>query len=226
MPEGTVLLEARELGRRSSSSGAWLLRDVHVAIDAGQCLGVVGPSGSGKTLLLRSMALLDPLDKGHVLFRGRSVSGNGIPDFRSHVAYLRQRPALVAGSVEDNLRRPLQLHVHRHRQLDRHRIATWLQQLGRGEDFLQKRRGDLSGGEQQIVALMAMLQLDPTVLLLDEPVAALDHDTVRSVEALLRQWIDQQPSARAQVWVSHDIEQMRSYCSTLWRMDSGRLHPV
>lgn len=226
MPDATVLLEARELARRPTPSGPWLLRDVELELRAGQCLGVVGPSGSGKTLLLRSLALLDPLDTGYVLFRGRPVSGNGIPDFRSRVIYLRQRPALEAGTVEDNLRRPLQLYVHRKRRLDLRRIGSWLRHLGRRENFLEKRRGDLSGGEQQIVALIATLQLDPTVLLLDEPVAALDHDTARSVELLLRQWVDEQPSARAQMWVSHDVERVRSYCSKLLRMEDGRLYPM
>jgi putative ABC transport system ATP-binding protein len=91
-----------------------------------------GPSGSGKTLLLRALAVLDPVDEGELLWRGRPVSGTSVPPFRAEAVYLHQRPALIGTSVEDTLRRPLSLDVHRRRSFDRQRDRPMAPQAGAG----------------------------------------------------------------------------------------------
>ena len=111
-------IEATEIGRRDRKSGDWLIRGVSVAIGFGERLGVLGPSGAGKTVLLRAMARLDPLDEGSIRWQGRVVQGEGVPDYRKRVVYLHQRPALLEGTVEDNLRYPFTLRAHRDRSFD------------------------------------------------------------------------------------------------------------
>ena len=138
-------------------------------------MAVCGPSGAGKTLLLRALALLDPLDSGEILWTGRPVARDQVPRFRREAIYLHQRSAVLEDNVEAALRQPFSLRVYRQRQFDRDRAVSFLEQLGRDEAFLAKRVRDLSGGEMQITALVRALQLDPTVLLLDEPTSALDR---------------------------------------------------
>ena len=222
MNEPAEILEACGICRRAG--GRALLHDVSLAIVPGQRVAVVGPTGSGKSLLLRSLALLDPVDAGEIRFRGRPVAAADVPDFRRQVIYLHQRPALIEGTVQENLRRAMQLKVHQHRALDPDRAGQWLSQLGRDLSFLQQPTTDLSGGESQMVALLRAVQLDPVVLLLDEPTAALDADSVRAVEQLVAAWYDEQRDARSLVWVSHDPRQVERVADRVLRMEQGKLH--
>lgn len=216
-------LEAIQIGRRAPATGTWLLRDVSLALRAGERVVVAGPTGSGKTLLLRSLALLDRLDAGQVRWRGAAVCHHRVPTFRSRVICLQQRPALVEGTVLDNLRYPFTLAVHRERQFDGVRVTEWLQALGRDAEFLQKSNRDLSGGEAQITALLRAMQLQPEILLLDEPTAALDADTVQAMEQCVTRWFQELPQERTIVWVSHSQGQATRMADRLIRMEDGRI---
>lgn len=219
--DSTTVLEAVGIGRKVGDR--WLLEDVSLTIRPGERIGVIGPSGSGKTLLLRALALLDSTDAGEIRWLGEVVHGAGVPHFRSQVMYLHQRPVLLEGTVEDNLRAPFHLRVHRDITFDRERVVALLETLSRDGSFLAKQQRDLSGGESQIAALLRAMQLDPAVLLLDEPTAALDADATAQVEALVSGWLGGRPERRAVVWVTHDLQQARRVATRVLRMDKGRL---
>jgi len=200
-------LKACGISRRTENGEDWLLRRVCITIAPGDRLAVTGPSGAGKTLLLRTLAFLDPLDEGVIQWNGQSVSGSAVPLFRREVVYLHQRPSLFDGSVEANLRFPFTLKVNRSRSFDKDRIVGWLERVSRTPSFLEKSSRDLSGGEAQIVALLRAVQLDPSILLLDEPTASLDEHTALAIEDLIRQWLADAPANRASLWVTHDLDQ-------------------
>jgi putative ABC transport system ATP-binding protein len=221
MSEGEATLQARGVGRRRGDNG-WLLQEIDLTVRAGDRLAVIGPSGAGKTLLLRALALLDPLDAGEVCWNGRSVSGAAVPSFRRQVMYLHQRPALFEGTVEDNLRLPFELATSAAGAFDRDRAVELLTDFARDSSFLDKRQRDLSGGESQIVALVRTLQMAPSVLLLDEPTAALDADTVRAAEGAVQRWQRAEPR-RAFLWVSHDAAQPARVADRAIRLRGGRL---
>jgi putative ABC transport system ATP-binding protein len=201
------------------------LRDIRLVLRPGQRVAVLGPTGAGKTLLLRALSLLDPLDEGMVLSNGQPVRCEAVPSFRSAVIYLHQRPALFEGSVETNLRHPFLLKVHRKRHFDRDRTVDLLDGLVRDGSFLEKSHRDLSGGEAQIVALLRALQLDPTVLLLDEPTASLDSEAVRAIEALVSRWYAEGAARRAYLWVTHDSGQAQRVADQILCMQAGRIGP-
>jgi len=94
-----------------------------------------------------------------------------------------------------------------------------------GLDYLSLERTapTLSGGEAQIVALLRAIQLRPTLLLLDEPTAALDDESSRMIERLVSGWFEESPAARALVWVSHNKEQVARVASRVMSMSAGRL---
>ena len=149
------------------------------------------------------------------------MADRDVPRFRSRVAYLHQSPALLEGTVEESLRSPFELAVHRDRAFDRDRAVELLAALGRGASFLAKQRDDLSGGERQVTALVRLLQLEPEVVLLDEPTAALDPETTSRAEELLARWVG--GGERACVWVSHDPAQTHRLATRRLRVEGGRL---
>ncbi|MEC5406744.1 ATP-binding cassette domain-containing protein [Paraburkholderia sp. MPAMCS5] len=217
------LVLADSIVRRDASRGQTLLEPTTFALDAGDRVAITGPSGSGKSVFLRSLALLDPLDAGRIVWRGAPLERAAIPRYRRNVAYIRQRPALLDGTVEDNLRYPFELHAYRDVRFDRAHAAGLAARAGRGGDFLDKRASELSGGEAQITALIRVLQLSPHVLLLDEPTASLDPESSRAIEALVHAWFDAEPRAHASIWVSHDPAQAARMSARHLTMRAGVL---
>ncbi|MEB3353450.1 MAG: ATP-binding cassette domain-containing protein [Cyanobacteriota bacterium] len=207
------------IGLCRSLGGRMLWRDIELTLRAGDRLALVAPSGQGKTLLLRNLALLDPLQRGALNLQGRSPASWGLPAWRARVTYLSQRPVAHAGTVEENLRRVWSYGSQRHRGAwQPGRMGGWLERLGRPLSFLGYPAERLSGGELQLLSLLRALQLDPVVLLLDEPCASLDASTTLAVEALLRDWLV--ADARACVLTSHDPEQIGRFTTARLELKS------
>lgn len=222
MAESPPIVEATKLTRKSRD-GAVLIDGVSLSIRAEERRAIAGPTGSGKTVLLRALALLDPIDGGEVLWKGNPIADADVPAYRRDVVYLQQQPALVEGTVEDNLRLPFEFAVNRDRSFDRDRCCESLKAFDLDADFLSKPSSDLSGGESQITAMIRAVQLEPSLLLLDEPTASLDAGSAQLVERFLGAWFDDAPGTRAVVWVTHDDEQRERVADSITRLRSGRI---
>ena len=125
----------------------------------GECLGVKGPNGAGKSTLLRVMAGLLPPTRGCM---------TGMPP-PGRTVLVHQRPYLFRGTAEENVAWALKVC-----RRDTAHAGTWLERLGAGH-LVGRKAEDLSGGERRRVALARAFAVGPEVLLLDEPVAALDE---------------------------------------------------
>jgi putative ABC transport system ATP-binding protein len=218
-----ALLQATDLYRVAPASGQVLLQRVSLTLRAGDRLAVVGPSGAGKSVLLRLLASLDAPDGGQLSWHGQRVTRSNILAYRRAVAYLRQRPAWLAGSVETNLRLPFTLGIYRDTQYCSDAVLALLAAAGRDARFLAKEAHDLSGGEAQIAALIRVLQLRPEVLLLDEPTAALDPHSAATLEAMVTHWFDTTPGA-ALAWISHDPAQALRVSNRSLLLQAGQVH--
>ncbi|TFF13573.1 ATP-binding cassette domain-containing protein [Pseudomonas sp. BCA14] len=221
----SALIETRALTRQDERRQATLLQPTDFMLNRADRVSITGSSGSGKSVFLRALALLDAATSGQILWNGQPIANTQIPHYRSHISYLSQRPALIEGTVEDNLRFPFSLKTLRNRRFDLHAVTQLLGHAGKQPDFLAKNAGDLSGGESQVVSLIRTLQLGPEVLLLDEPTAALDPASSRDVEALIDAWYAAD-KARAYIWVSHDLDQARRMSDLHLQMSGGVLHGV
>ncbi len=200
-----ALLVARGLRRDVGEQTLWY--ELCFELRPQERVAVQGPSGSGKTVLLRTLAGLEPLQEGTIVFGGRALDDWPMPAYRCRVTLLAQRPSLAEGPVEDVLRAPFSFRVHAERRYRREDAMAILGRVGRDEAFLERDTTNLSGGEQQIVALLRALLLEPQVLLLDEPTASLDAAATDAVEQLVALWLEG-GRERAYLWTSHDAAQL------------------
>jgi putative ABC transport system ATP-binding protein len=148
-------------------------------IDSG-ATAIVGPSGVGKSSLLRLLNRLADPDSGQISYRGTPLTELDVLALRREVMLVPQLPALIAGSVADNLEYARRLSC-------RERIDPAAALAGAGLDgsYLDRDAARLSVGEQQRAMLARALAVEPAVLLLDEPTSALDAEATAAIEAAL-----------------------------------------
>jgi ABC-type iron transport system FetAB ATPase subunit len=195
-----------------------VLDELEFSLDPGEVVVIEGPSGSGKSTLLRALAGLQELARGALWLDGKPAQTLAPSTYRSLVGYVAQRAVMFAGSV--NLQAGPRL---RGTQLDEEQLRRLLQGVALAADFTSRSAKELSGGEQQRVALARALALDPKVLLCDEPTAALDPETARSVLCELKAYAAQ---GAAVVIVSHEPEQASWLAGSAYRFLRGRLQRV
>lgn len=201
------VLCVERLSKRIGERLLW--RNISFDLQPGQRLGMAGATGSGKSLLFRTLVLLDPLQEGSIKLLGRTPQAWTLPTYRSHVTYVPQRPVAFPGSVEANFRWPWRLRGHNEANYSHSRVVQWLSLLGKDSSFLSRNAQRLSGGEVQLMAVLRSLQLNPIILLLDEPTASLDGSTAERLEDLLKGW--QSEGDRALVVSSHDPAQLERF---------------
>jgi putative ABC transport system ATP-binding protein len=188
-----------ELDRVTASRGGKVvLAGVSVGIPDGSTC-IVGPSGIGKSTLLRLLNRLADPQAGVVRYRGRDVRELDVLALRREVALVPQLPALLEGTVADNVAYGPRLAK---RTAD---IGASLRLAGLDPAFGARRANELSVGEQQRVMLARALALRPSVLLLDEPTSALDETSKAAIEAALRNLRDR--LGLSFVLVTHDVDQ-------------------
>jgi putative ABC transport system ATP-binding protein len=167
-----------------------LLKPASLSLAAGECVAIRGPSGGGKTLLLRAIADLDP-SEGSVRLAGRERTTMSGPEWRRSVGYLPAEPGWWGDTVGEHF-------------TDWAAARTAARVLGFADDAKAWPIARLSTGERLRLALIRALMVEPKVLLLDEPTAALDPASVAAVEALIAARVR---AGLAVLWVTHDAAQ-------------------
>jgi ABC-type Fe3+/spermidine/putrescine transport system ATPase subunit len=195
--------------------------DVSLEIRRGEFLSLLGPSGCGKTTTLRLVAGFEQPDSGAILIGGRDVSRQAA--YRRPVNTVFQSYALFPHlSVLDNVAYGLKQRGQR--RAERHRRARELLELVRLQGVERRRPRELSGGQQQRVALARALVLEPRVLLLDEPLGALDLKVRKSLQIELKRI--QETVGITFVYVTHDQEEALSMSDRVAVMKDGRIEQL
>jgi thiamine transport system ATP-binding protein len=194
---------------------------VDLALAEGETIAVLGPSGSGKTTLLRAVAGLQRLSGGCIRGDGDELAGVAAPE--RHFGLMFQEYALfphrdVAGNVEFGLRMTSSDRVARSRRVD-----EVLELVGL-TDLRARSVASLSGGEQQRVALARALAVSPRLLMLDEPLGALDRVWRRRLLTEIRAILDR--AALPALYVTHDHEEAFAIATRVAIMRRGRVVQV
>jgi len=190
-----------------------ILDSVSDHIHEGHATGVVGPSGSGKSTLLRMLNRLEEPTSGQIRFRGVPLPDLDVRELRRRVGLVAQRPAMLTDRVDAEVRVGAS-------SLTEAEVHDLLERVALGQLDVDRRPDDLSGGEQQRLALARALAVGPEVLLLDEPTSALDAVAAASVDAVIGSLI---ASGLSVVLVSHDLDRAAVLTHDALVLDQGRL---
>jgi putative ABC transport system ATP-binding protein len=194
--------------------GRVILSALTVGLEEGMT-ALVGPSGAGKSTLLRLLNRLADPDSGTIHYRGRDIRDYDVLALRREIVLVPQLPALLPGSVAENVTYGPGL-CGRQCDLDRA-----LALAGLDNTFAERTAQQLSVGEQQRVMLARALALEPAVLLLDEPTAGLDELSRDAVERTLLD-LHARLSA-ALIVVTHDQAQARRLSERVLVLEAGRI---
>jgi putative ABC transport system ATP-binding protein len=203
--------------------GTLALAGVDLTVSRGEVVLMMGPSGSGKTTLLSIMGCILRPTSGQVLLEGKDVTAMNekqLPAVRlQHIGFVFQGfnlfPTLTAG---ENVELSLKLKgVHRRQAKDEAR--SLLEQVGLGEKY-DSYPSDISGGQKQRVAIARAIAGSPEVLLADEPTAALDTHTGKTIMGMMASMAHEQN--RAVVIVTHD-SRLAKFADRIVRLEDGRV---
>ena len=229
----TAVVEGQAIVRDYSRSGGLFsrrsdvraLNGIDFKVEKGKTLAIVGESGSGKSTLARIIALIDPTTTGQILIEGKPVdiaARRPGPDVRSKVQMVFQNPYGSLNprqKVGDVLMEPLLINTRMRAAERRDRAQAMLRKVGLQPEHFNRYPHMFSGGQRQRVAIARALMLNPALLVLDEPVSALDLSVQAQVLNLLADLQDE--FALTYVFVSHDLSVVRHIANDVMVISKG-----
>ncbi|WP_031545841.1 ABC transporter ATP-binding protein [Lacticaseibacillus rhamnosus] len=211
-----IIVELKHVGKRYGDTQ--VLKDVNIEIEQGKFYTLLGPSGSGKTTILRAIAGFLDVSEGEVLFDGKRI--NNVPANQRKVNTVFQDYALFPHlNVFDNVAFGPRLH-----RMSKETIKTKVTdalKMVRLQGYADREISELSGGQQQRVAIARAIVLEPQVLLLDEPLSALDAKLRKDMQYELREL--QERLGITFLFVTHDQEEALALSDEIFVMNDGQV---
>jgi lipoprotein-releasing system ATP-binding protein len=211
---------------RSGDKDLVIFRDLALDVAEGEQVAIIGESGAGKSTLLHLISGLDKPTGGAIYYKNRNIIGlpeSAIADFRNReIGYVWQQHHLLPEfSAEENVSMPLRIRGHSNVQAAAG-VKAGLEEVGLG-NRAHHRSGELSGGEQQRIAIARALVANPALLLADEPTGNLDEGTGQMIFNLLEE-IRKRRNLTTIV-VTHNLQFARR-CDRVLKLSGGALEPV
>ncbi|MCD8051087.1 MAG: sulfate ABC transporter ATP-binding protein [Clostridiales bacterium] len=214
-----MFIETRQLCKRFDDYEA--AKDITFGVEQGKMAALLGPSGSGKTTILRMIAGLEQQDSGDILINGKNV--NDVPAGERGIGFVFQNYALFRYmNVYDNIAFGLKVQKKSKAEI-RARVTELIQLIGL--EGLEKRYpNQLSGGQRQRVAFARAIAPGPSLLLLDEPFAAIDAKVRKELRVWLRDMIVQ--VGITSIFVTHDQEEALEVADDIIILNEGRIEQM
>lgn len=204
-----------------SFNGETILKDLSLDIKEGEFVTLLGPSGCGKTTTLRIIAGFLKQDSGDIFFRGRTI--NKVPAYKREVNTIFQKYALFPHlNVYENVAFGLRIQKKPENEINK-KVREMLKMVNL-ESYINRRVTSLSGGQQQRVAIARALANEPKVLLLDEPLGALDLKLRKDMQSELKNI--HKETGITFILVTHDQEEALSMSDTVVVMDKGMIQQI
>lgn len=198
------------------------LTDVTLSVEDGEFIALVGPSGCGKTTLLKILAGFESPTKGKLSINGKDMAG--VPPSHRPTRMVFQKLALFPHkTVEDNIRFPLKI-AGVAKQEQETRVRAMFELMHLKLEYRRRFPAQLSGGEQQRVALARALISQPRVLLLDEPMSALDAKLKKTLQSELKRL--HREIGTTFVLVTHDLEEAMMLADRICVMVAGKIEQL
>ena len=219
MKEKKIVVELKNIG--ISFDGEQILDDLNLEIRDGEFVTFLGPSGCGKTTTLRIIGGFTQPDTGEVIIDGKNM--NGAPPYKRQVNTIFQRYALFPHlNVFENVAFGLRVNKVDSKEIEK-RVTSMLESVNLS-GFEKRQVHSLSGGQQQRVAIARALVNNPKILLLDEPLGALDLKLRKDMQNELKNI--QQQLGITFIFVTHDQEEALSMSDTVVVMNEGRIQQI
>ena len=219
MASNDIIIKLEHVSK--SYEGKEVLHDINLYIRKGEFVTLLGPSGCGKSTTLRLIAGFLQPDEGRVLLSGKDMTG--IPPYRRPLNTVFQRYALFPHlDVYDNIAFGLKLKGLPEKEIDK-KVRKALKMVTL-TDYEDRDVESLSGGQQQRVAIARAIVNEPKVLLLDEPLAALDRKMRADMQIELRDM--HKKLGITFIYVTHDQEEALTLSDTIAVMDEGRIQQI
>jgi iron(III) transport system ATP-binding protein len=198
-----------------------VLNDVSLSVEPGEYFCFLGPSGSGKTTLLRLVAGFGTPSSGRIVIGNRDITH--LPPWSRNLGMVFQSYALWPHmTIAKNIAFGLERRKLSRAEIDR-KVAAALDRVGLS-DFADRRPAQLSGGQQQRVALARTLAIEPSVLLLDEPLSNLDAKLRTDMRVELKRL--QRELGITTIYVTHDQEEANAVADRIAVLDGGRIQQI
>ncbi len=204
-----------------SFGGKKVLDDINLYVRKGEFLTLLGPSGCGKTTMLRLIAGFANPDEGSILLEGKNISD--IPPYQRPLNTVFQRYALFPHlDVYDNIAFGLKLKKMPEEEIDK-KVRKVLKMVSMS-DYEDRDVDSLSGGQQQRVAIARAIVNEPKVLLLDEPLSALDHKMRLDMQIELKEM--HKKLGITFIYVTHDQEEALTLSDTIVVLNEGKIQQI
>ena len=216
-----ALIEFERVSKHYAGSAAPAVADLNLQVEAGEFLTLLGPSGSGKTTTLMLLAGFETPSAGTILLDGRPIES--LPPHRRNMGVVFQSYSLFPHmTVEQNVAFPLSVRKTSASQA-RDKVAAALDKV-RLREFARRKPQQLSGGQQQRVALARALVFEPRVVLMDEPLSALDKKLREEMQLEIRRL--HRELGVTMVFVTHDQAEARTLSDRVALFNHGRIEQV
>jgi len=215
----SALVKLEDVSKRYGDAIA--LYPTNLSVESGKTTVLIGPSGCGKSTLLRLIIRLIEPDSGSIEFNGEPITAENINVLRRRIGYVIQEGGLFPHLTARANVLLMARHIGNPQQETHNRLLELSELTRFSEKLLPRYPGELSGGQRQRVSLMRALMLSPELLLLDEPLGALDPLVRASLQKDLKEIFTR--LGQTVLFVTHDLAEAIYFADQIVLMNEGRI---